>query len=121
MNLLRRVSRVAGPTMVLVSAACATPRQEEGGPFRVAGSGGDAVLLTVRNDDYRDATIYADWNGPKQRVGFVVGKTSETFRMEWKDFTVRFVVDFVGGGGMQSESIDVWKGDHLDFVIMPGW
>lgn len=121
MSPVRYVGSVACLALVAVFAACATPRQEGGSPFRVAGNAGEGVLLTVRNNDYSDASIYADWNGAKERVGFVVGKTEETFRMEWRDYTVRFVVDFVGGGGFQSESIDVYEGDHLEFLILPGW
>jgi hypothetical protein len=76
----------------------------------------------VANQDFRDATVYADWNGTRQRVGMVIGKTSETFTIAWRDYTVRLEVDFVGGGELRAgDEISVWAGDHLEFTILPRW
>lgn len=87
-------------------------------PFDAAGT--DEVRLTVQNMDFRDASIYALWNGVKRRVGSVTGMTSETFRMQWQSEEIQLQVDFVGGGGYVSERVPVTQGDHLDFVIMAG-
>ena len=111
---------VAIPLMLgLVLAACAG-QSERPNPFS---SGGDATIqITVDNQDWRDATLYADWNGVRQRVGMVVGKTTETFRTPWRDYLLRLDVDFIGGGGLPSrDPIQVQAGDHIDYVIMPGW
>jgi len=83
----------------------------------------DAVVtITVQNDDYSDATIYANWHGVRRRVGMVIGKTTETFVTPWRDYEVVLEVDFVGGGGLRAAAeFSVNPGDHLDFVIMPGW
>ncbi len=78
-------------------------------------------MLTVDNRDYRDATIYANWNGVRRRVGMVIGKTSETFSTPWRNYEVRVEVDFVGGGEFRADEITAYPGDHLDFIIMPGW
>lgn len=99
--------------------ACAGQRPE---PSPFAEGRDVVVLLTVDNQDFRDATIFADWNGVRHRVGMVIGKTRETFRIEWRDYTVRLEVDFVGGGELKvADEISVSPGEHLDFVIMPGW
>jgi len=87
-------------------------------PFEVARSGTDDVLLTVENNDFRDATIYVLWNGARRRAGAVTGKSTETFRMEWRSEWVQLQVDFLGGGGYTTERVDVLQGDHLNFVIM---
>jgi hypothetical protein len=104
---------------LLTVAACAG-QNELPSPF--SSSGAENIRITVDNQDWRDATLYADWNGVRQRVGFVLGKSTETFSTPWKDYYVRFDVDFVGGGGLPSrEPIQVQAGDHIDYVIMPGW
>jgi hypothetical protein len=87
-------------------------------PFDAAGGNSEDVLLTVQNNDFRDASIYAVWNGVRRRVGSVTGMTSETFRMDWRSEEIQLAIDFVGGGGYMSERVPVTQGDHLDFVIM---
>lgn len=81
--------------------------------------GEEGVQVTVENNDFRDATIYANWNGYRHRVGMVTGKTTETFSMDWRNEFVQLQVDFVGGGGFDSDVVDVYEGDHLSFVILP--
>ena len=109
-----------GTALVLVAGACAGGRAAVPSPF-VAGDEA-TILLTVDNQDFRDATVYADWNGVRQRVGMVIGKTTETFTVPWREYEVRLEVDFIGGGELKvADPMPVWPGDHLDFVIMPGW
>lgn len=118
--------RLAGWTTwgwILVLTSCAAAGQSNTqDPFGGGAPGfGDPVLVTIENNDFRDATVYGLWNGMRQRIGMVTGKTSETFSMDWKSETFSFYVNFVGGGEYRSEEIEVWAGDHLDFVIMPMW
>jgi hypothetical protein len=106
---------------VLLVAACAG-RRDVPSPFDENGRGSEPVLLTVDNQDFRDATIFIDWNGVRHRLGSVTGKTKQTFRMEWRDMTMRIEVDFLGGGEMKlSDEISVWPGEHIEFFIMAGW
>lgn len=114
MSLPNRSGLLAGLVLVLTAAACATGQRNV---FEAVRRVDEAVLLSVENNDFRDATIYAYWNGVKTRLGMVVGKTSETFRMRWRSEEVQLEVDFVGRGTFRTERIDVWAGDHLDFVI----
>jgi hypothetical protein len=109
--------------LILIVAGCTTgaPRSQKSvDPFDTAGAGSDDILLTVRNNDFRDASIYAIWNGVKRRVGSVTGMTSQTFRMSWQGEEIQLEIDFVGGDGYMSERVPVTQGDHLDFVIMAG-
>jgi hypothetical protein len=121
--MMPRLGRFAllGSLALALLTACASspdtgPRTDpfDGG----AGATSDEVLLTVENNDFRDATIYAIWSGLKRRVGTVTGKTSETFRMDWRSEEVQLEIDYLGGGGYLSERVPVTQGDHLNFVIM---
>ena len=113
----------AVPVLLLAAtlAGCATTPAERDTFSAVVGDrGSEDVRITIENVDFSDATIYARWNGVRRRVGFVVGKTTKTFRMRWLSERLQFEVDFVGGGGYRSESIDALRGDHFNFVILPG-
>ena len=98
------------------TAACVSSRTVDS-PFRSGQSEGDQVMLTVQNHNYQDATIYAYWNGVRDRVGMVIGKTEETFSMRWRSEEIQLEVDFVGGGGYFTEIVSVYRGDHLEFRI----
>jgi hypothetical protein len=107
--------------VAVMAGACATGRRApEGDPFDARGGLDEDVLLTVENNDFRDASVYALWNGVRRRVGSVTGKTTQTFRMEWLSEFIQFHVDFLGQGEYRSEVVPVDRGDHLNFVILPG-
>lgn len=116
----RRFSVLALTLVVGACAAGAPGSQPRVDPFDTARADSDDVLLTVQNNDFRDASIYALWNGVKRRVGSVTGLTSQTFRMSWQGEVIQLEIDFLGGGGFMSERMSVTQGDHLDFVIMAG-
>lgn len=121
MSMSRKVRGLWAVGVALTVTACATGGTTSD-PFTGESLGlGGPVRVTIRNDDFRDATVYGYWNGVRERIGMVTGKTSETFETDWKSETLSFYVNFVGGGEYHSETIEVWGGDHLDFVIMPGW
>lgn len=108
-----------GLALVMAPTACATGRATEN-PFRTGRTGDEEVRLTVRNNDYRDATIYAYWNGARDRVGMVVGKTEETFTLRWRGEEIQLEVDFIAGGRYRTEVVSVYRGDHLEFHIPVG-
>jgi hypothetical protein len=81
--------------------------------------GSGAVMVTVQNRDFKDATIYATFSGgTRHRVGLAVGKTSQTFIIEWKSEVVRFEADFIAGRSFSFDHIGVYGGDHLELIIM---
>jgi len=113
--------RLSGFVLALATAGCVTGSAEAPrDPFDAAASQDEEVFLTVENNHFQDANIFAHWDGIRRRVGMVTGKTTETFQMKWVSERVQLEIDFVGGGGYRTESVDVWQGDHLNFVIMPG-
>ena len=81
--------------------------------------GSGSVMLTIKNNDFKDATIYATWSGGmRHRVGLSVGKTTQTFDLEWKSEIVQFEADFIAGRTFTFDPINVWEGDHLELIIM---
>jgi len=103
---------------LLLVASCAS--RSGNSPFRSAGQGVD-VQINVENRDFSDATIYAHWNGFKTRLGMVVGKSGEMFRVPWRSEEIQLEADFVGIGRTWSDVIDVYEGDHLIWLIQPTW
>jgi hypothetical protein len=104
--------------LAVASSACAGSRQTvRADPFGAGTS--EQVLLTVHNNDFRDAVVYAYWNGLKQRVGMVTGTKSQTFTLRWQGEWIELGIDFIGTvGETRSERIGVTQGDHLDYVIL---
>ena len=123
MTVSRRLLVFAAAACALAATACASSNQSSpDDPFSGEARGFDEeVLFTIENNDFRDATIYGYWNGVRERLGMVTGKTSETFSTVWKSEEFHFYVNFVGGGTYTSERLDVYGGDHLNFVILPGF
>ena len=117
---MTRARRLGWIAACVVLAACGGGRRiTRADPFNPGAS--EEVLLTVHNNDFRDAVIYAYWNGLKERVGSVTGTTTQTFRMKWKGEWIQLGVDFIGTNGQtMSDRIGVTQGDHLDYVILAG-
>lgn len=82
-------------------------------------AGNQTVQVTIQNRNYKDATVWAHWNGSRIRVGQITGSTSETFEIRYRSDDVRFEVDFLAGDGYMGESIPVSPGDHLELTIRP--
>ena len=54
------------------------------GPGSMDGSA-SVIRVTVQNDDFRDAVIYANWQGStRRRMGMATGKASNTFSTQWQ-------------------------------------
>lgn len=107
-------------TLGLAATACARTVGSAPSPF--VESGETAIQITVDNQDFRDATLFITWNGTRQRLGTVTGKTTRTLTTPWEDYQLRLAVDFLGGGEMRlGDPILVSPGEHIDFIIMPGW
>jgi hypothetical protein len=86
-----------------------------GGTFASA----EPVQITVKNNDFRDAVLYAVWDRrAPQRVGLVTGKTEQTFAVEWRGSTVVFQAHLIAGNVVTFDRMDAWSGDHFDLVIM---
>ena len=82
--------------------------------------GSGIVTVTIQNNDFKDAVIYATWKGfNRKRVGLAIGKTSQTFTIEWQSVRLlQFDADFIAGGTVPFGDMPVNEGDHLDLIIM---
>ena len=80
----------------------------------------EKVLLTVQNDRFEDARIYAVWHGGQEkRLGTATGKTSSNFSFDWVADEVQIRVSFVAAAdGYTVDPITVAPGDHLDLKIL---
>ena len=109
--------------VVLLSASLLLGCSRSSRPVPMFGAamplGSRSVMVTIKNNDFKDATIYATWSGGmRHRVGLSVGKTTQTFDLEWKSDIVQFEADFMAGRKFTFGSISVYEGDHLQLVIM---
>lgn len=112
------VSAILLSTAVLFGA-CAAATGSGGNPFEGGAAGEEMVRVTVQNRNYRDATVWAHWNGSRNRVGRVTGNSTQTFEMRHRSDRVQFEIDFLAGGGYMGRSISVSPGDHLQLTIRP--
>ena len=112
----RLVPGVAALVLGLSLAGC---HRRDLGPMLGRGRQ-EAVKLTVQNNRFEDAAIYANWMGGKRhRVGLAIGGTaSTTFEFPWVSDVVTFQVDFIAAEGYSVDPIEVSPGDHLDLVIL---
>lgn len=80
------------------------------------------VQLTVENQRFADAVVYAVWGaGPRDRLGMVTGNTTRTFATPVRrGGDMRVEVHFVGGDDLAAESIGVFEGEDIHLVIQPG-
>ena len=110
---------VFGVALLSTSLLLGCARGSRPTPMFGEAAGSGSVMVTIQNNDFKDATIYANWQGmARQRVGLAIGKTSQTFIIEWRADVVQFDADFIAGGRFPFDPIQVYEGDHLDLVIM---
>jgi hypothetical protein len=111
---------VACLAIVLAASAVGCARNRDLPPM-MRSRNREPVQLTVQNQRFEDAAIWANWRGGKrQRVGLAIGTTSTTFSFPWVSEVVSFDVDFIAAEGYPVDPIEVNPGDHLDLVILNG-
>lgn len=81
---------------------------------------GPPIVVEVRNNDFRDATVYAIREGERQRLGLVTGKTDESFSIPWRpNFALRLEVRFLGGGMCATRQILLEPGQRYVLDLQP--
>ena len=86
---------------------------------RAPGRGGDKVTISVDNQNFLDANVYALWNGQRDRVGMVTGKTAQDFDVSFRNGDLQLEIDLIAGQTMTSDRISVFEGDNVQLVIPP--
>lgn len=88
-------------------------------PFQ-GSAGQNEIQVTIRNQNFSDASVYAIWRaGSRVRLGSVTGNSTRTFSTAWRGEVIRFEIDFLGGGGYTTQSYPVNEGDHLELTLRP--
>ena len=100
--------------VALFAAACGSARQ------RIGERGPDPdreVSVTVKNENFYDAAVYACRGTLQDRLGVVTSNTTRDFTFRWITSDLRFLIDFTGAGRYLSTAMHVETGDELQFVI----
>ena len=116
----RRATRFLMVPVALIAAAIAGCAHGANGarPQFVRHPGqGEQVTITTDNQNFLDADVYAVWNGTRDRIGMVTGKTTQTFNVNWRAPDMQMEVHLISGGNMTTDHISVFQGDNVDLVI----
>jgi hypothetical protein len=86
----------------------------------LAPEGRPTVSVEVRNRNFYDASIYY-WfpSTGRQRLGTVVGNSTETFTFPWHTGEIRMIMDFIGANASITEELNADPGDELMLEILP--
>ena len=110
----RFLVRLVQGVVVLVAVGCGNVSQRTGergpDPKREAS-------VTVKNENFYDATVYTCRGTQQNRLGVVTSNTVRDFKFRWVTSDLRFLIDFTGGGRYLSQAMHVETGDELQFVI----
>lgn len=76
------------------------------------------IEVRVVNNHFSDVTVHISGAALRQRVGYVTGKTEETFEVVWPQSRVaQMEMDFVAGPRCRTERLQVDPGDRLSLII----
>ncbi len=106
--------RLLHVAVALFAVACSSGTQRTGG----RGPDPDReVSVTVKNENFYDATVYTCRGTQRDRLGVVGSNNTRDFTFRWVSGDLRFLIDFTGGGRYLSQAMQVETGDELQFVI----
>jgi len=111
----------AAALLILLTTGCAfLARNGQNDLFDAAAREGEWVRIEVRNENFQDARIYALWGPARQRIGLVIGRTTQTIQTEWRTSGELLIeVDFLAGGGFIADPGPVWPGETVVLQIPP--
>jgi hypothetical protein len=113
----RKTTLLGGILLLVVSVACSRATPAVGGVSPLLE---DSVTVTVVNDNFYDANVYALYQGStRDRLGTVIGHNSQTFRIKYHPRPLVMQMHLVGVGSTLSNEIHVDPGDVLELRIMP--
>jgi hypothetical protein len=112
----------AGWTRLLVLAAALGAAGCASRGRAIEPSASQDIQVTVENQNFKDAVVYAIWGaGPRDRLGMVTGNSTQTLTTRMRGTTdLRIEVDFIAGDDVVTQSMGVFQGDHVHVVIPPG-
>lgn len=116
---MNRIPFITFLAATAVLAACGAARSPASTPEPGTTLEQNELTVEVENQNFYDATIYAYDGGHRQRLGRVVGKTTESFTFRWSKQQLRMIIDFTGAGSIVSDELPVSPGedDNLKLII----
>lgn len=109
--------RVLTIVVIVTTVACGRTNPSVGG---ASPEPPQTVMIEVVNQNFYDVNVLAAYEGDVQRrLGFVQGFQTDTFTLPWRSQQLVMISEFVGGGGIVSNVLDVNRGDFLELVILP--
>ncbi len=115
----RRATRFLVLPLALMAAVAGCNKNSEGPMFTRSAGQSEDVTITVDNQNFLDADVYALWNDQRDRVGFATGKTTQTFNVDWRAPSMQMEIHLIAGGTMTTDQISVYEGDNVQLVIPP--
>jgi hypothetical protein len=120
----RTQARVWAAPLMLAAALLACSHNSPAPPTPEAGTPGANVLVTVKNLNTSDITVYANINGSQQRLGTVSSQQTANFQLDWGRIgpsgRVSMVVDQIGSsGGYRSGAVTLRPGAQVTVNVAP--
>ncbi len=107
-----------GPLVLLLALACGRGTPAVGGLSPSVED--DSITITVVNDNFYDANIFAQYEGQiRDRLGIVTGNTSQTFRLRYYPGLLIMQMQLIGVGTALSNELVVGPGDVLELRLQP--
>jgi len=104
-------------SLLIISASCSKGTPAVGA---VSPAWQDSVTVTIINDNFYDANIYALYLGAtRDRLGTVTGHSRGTFKIRYQPKQLVMWMHLIGVGVTVSNEILVDPGDELELRIMP--
>lgn len=76
------------------------------------------VTVEVINQNFNDGNIYAVYSGGnRERLGTVGGNSRRTFTFRYSSGELRFRIDYIGGGSIDTPGETVRPGDVLELRL----
>ena len=118
----QRQIAVALPRLLVLAAALLAAGCASGGrPIEPGFGTAQTVQVTVENQNFKDAVVYAIWRaGSRDRLGMVTGNTTQTLTADLRGTgDLRIEVDFIAGDDVVTQSLGVFQGDQVHVRIPP--
>lgn len=104
--------------LALAAALVAAPSPGGAQAAKPAGKAARSIAITVHNDNFHDATVYALRPGLRQRLGWIRGYGKDSFTFRWPAGDLRLEIDLLANGRYYTQVMDVSEGDELELTIL---
>jgi hypothetical protein len=103
---------------LLLLSACYTASPGAGARPEFAQS--EEVIVAIDNQNFYEATIYAEYEGfNSRRLGQVRGFSRDTFTVAWRGSRLRMRTRLLSAGQTVSSELHVAPGDFVELIIPP--